>query len=208
MFDFMLAVEALLWLQIWGGTFYLASKVLFLGGEYSRGRRQTWRATSWVVYLLGLPAWVVLLAHEHAWIVAGVELGGAPSMIMGLVIAIRGNDEEPDWLRILAYLGVALGLCFTAYDYFTSGNLMAADRLLEVLVAVGFLFGTFKLADDDSISGYRWFMLMNFSNGVLMYQKGLMWLVLQQALSFVAVVWAYQIQKRRKKYSGTWAEVI
>ena len=72
-------------LQIWGGAFYLLNKIFFSRAERDNAisRRRLWRIRSWVVYLVGLPAWVIVFISEHNWIAAGVESGGAPAMIMG-----------------------------------------------------------------------------------------------------------------------------
>jgi hypothetical protein len=76
-------------LQIWGGLFYLLNKIFFSQAERSKTtmRRRVWRIRSWIVYLAGLPAWIIVFTSEHNWIAAGVESGGAPAIIVGLIIS-------------------------------------------------------------------------------------------------------------------------
>ena len=106
-------------LQIWGGLFYLLKKVFFSQAERSKtvDDRKIWRIRSWIVYLTGLPAWVVVFISEHNWIAAGVESGGAPAMLIGLIIAWRGHGAEPKWLDSIAKLSVLVGLVLSVYEF-------------------------------------------------------------------------------------------
>jgi len=75
-------------LQAWGGGFYLLNKICFAlaAGRGGAGRRRL-RFGGWLVYLLGVPAWVILLIDHQNWIAASIEAGGVPSMILGLLAA-------------------------------------------------------------------------------------------------------------------------
>jgi len=65
-------------LQIWAGIFYLFNKIFFSQAERSKNNnlKRNWRIWSWVVYLIGLPAWVIIFVTEHNWIAAAIETGG------------------------------------------------------------------------------------------------------------------------------------
>ena len=106
-------------LQIWGGLFYLLNKVFFSQAERSKTvhGRKIWRIRSWLVYLAGLPAWVVVFISEHNWIAAGVESGGAPAMLIGLIIAWRGHGTEPKSLNGLAKFSVLAGFILSVYEF-------------------------------------------------------------------------------------------
>ncbi len=85
-----------LFFQIWGGVFYLLNKIFFSISERkgNEERKRKWKIAAWSVYLIGLPGWLYILTSSKAWIVASVELCGAPSMIVGLAAAIKGNEQN------------------------------------------------------------------------------------------------------------------
>ncbi len=83
--------------QIWGGVGYLLNKVCFSRAERSESikERRAWLVRSWIVYLSGLPAWIIVFISERNWIAAGVESGGVPAMVGGLIIAPCGQGIIP-----------------------------------------------------------------------------------------------------------------
>src|SRR3954470_14263929 len=93
--------ELLQWL---GGVFFLLNKVFFSVAEHVQvsGRdaaARRWRIAAWAIYLCGLPPWIIIFVLSHNWIAASLEAGGAPAMLLGLVIAIRGKTvAAPGWL--------------------------------------------------------------------------------------------------------------
>ena len=189
-------------LQIWGGIFYLLNKVFFSQAERSGANngRKLWRIRSWIVYLTGLPAWVVVFISEHNWIAAGVESGGAPAMVVGLLIARRGQGTEPKWLDSLAKLSILFGLALSIYDF---GGINSLSQIFELGIAAGFLMGTFMMAKDNA-QGYLWLILGNVSCASLMGIEGYFILMTQQLVSLAFVTDA--ILTRRKKHifkSGT-----
>ncbi|WP_320169403.1 hypothetical protein [Maridesulfovibrio sp.] len=181
-------------LQIWGGLFYLLNKFFFSRAERSSKEfnRKSWRIRSWVVYLAGLPAWIIVFVSEHNWIAASVESGGAPAMISGLIIAWRGHGAEPKWLNILAKASVAVGLGISLYEY---GGLTDTTQLLELGIAAGFLLGTYMMAQDDQ-QGYLWLMLGNVSCAALMGLQGFYILMAQQLISLIFVIDAFLIRRK------------
>ncbi len=185
-------------LQIWGGGFYLLNKIFFSQAERSKDDvKQKWLVRSWAVYLIGLPAWLVIFVLERNWIVFAVEAGGATGMVLGLMIAKQGIGNEPKWLDYITRVAVVMGIGVSLYDF---GGITTINQVLELGTIVGFLFGTYLLAKQKA-SGYLWFILMNGSMGTLLAVQNYFWLVLQQALSLIFVLDAYRMNKRNKAHS-------
>ena len=182
-------------LQIWGGMFYLLNKVFFSRSERSSNKfkKKNWRIRAWIVYLLGLPAWVTIFVLERNWIAAAIEAGGAPAMIIGLSIAIRGQGHELRWLDTLAKIMISIGLALSLYDF---GGITTLNQVLELGIAVGFLVGTYMLAKEKA-QGYFWFMGMNISTAVLMGIQNYPFLMVQQLISLGFVLDAYFVQRAR-----------
>lgn len=194
--------ELSLALQIWGGVLYLLNKIFFSFKERTTGEvSRKWRITAWAVYIAGLPAWLIILAYENNWMVTFVEAGGAPSMFLGLVIALRGLDKRPSERRerlegtldAVAVGAAVVGVFFSLYHF---GGMKELSQWAELGVTVGFLVGTYRLAHDH-LDGYLWFFLMNASAGALVTMQGYYLLGVQQALSLVFVVDAYVMKRRR-----------
>lgn len=183
-----------IWLQIWGGTFYLLNKICFSRAERNTTMRgkQIWQIRSWIVYLTGLPAWLVVFAMEDNWIAAAVESGGAPAMLTGLMIALRGKGAEPKWLDHISQTAVISGLAFSFYEF---GGIKTITQFLELGIATGFLMGTYLMA-KDSIQGYFWLMLGNITCAAIMGIQGYYVLMVQQILSLVFVTDAYVNRKK------------
>lgn len=184
-------------LQWLGGGFYLLNKIfLWISERVSREegrnpRYRRWRTASWVVYLVGLPAWLLIFVGKRNWIAAGVEFSGAPSMLLGLVTALRDNPHAaPRWLDRLALASVPLGFAYSFYDF---GGLTTLTQWLEIGLVIGFLVGTYQLAKEQP-SGYLWFILMHISCGWLVGIQGYPWLLVQQVVSLGFTLDAYRIQ--------------
>jgi len=187
-------------LQAWAGAFYLLNKIFFSRAERSKEKikQQTWRVWSWRVYLIGLPAWVIIFLSERNWMAAAVEAGGATSMVLGLVIATRGNEKDgPAWLDWIARIAAVFGIAYSLYDF---GGITTVNQTLELGVVVGFLVGTYLLAKQKAY-GYLWFLLMNGSNAGLMWVQDYPWLTLQQLISFGFVLDAYLTHRRTNSKS-------
>ncbi|MBW2634999.1 MAG: hypothetical protein JRE14_12910 [Deltaproteobacteria bacterium] len=172
-------------LQIWGGIFYLLNKICFSRAERSENKktRRIWRIRSWVVYLVGLPAWIIVFVSENNWIVAGVESGGAPAMIIGLIIAQSGHGKEPIWLDYIAKIAMISGFVLSIFEF---GGITTINQTLELGIAAGFLMGTYMMA-KDKIYGYFWLMLGNVSCSALMGIEGFFFLLAQQLISLIFV---------------------
>ncbi len=183
-------------LQIWGGLFYLLNKVFFSQAERSKtiNGRKIWRIRSWIVYLAGLPAWVVVFISEHNWIAAGVESGGAPAMLVGLIIALRGHGAEPKWLDSISKISVLVGLALSVYEF---GGIKNLSQLLELGIAAGFLMGTYMMAKDNA-QGYLWLMLGNVSCASLMGIEGYFIFMTQQLVSLAFVTDAFLTRRKKR----------
>jgi hypothetical protein len=186
-------------LQWLGGGFYLLNKVFLSLSERARTRglpetARRWRIASWAIYLFGLPPWVIIFLGQRNWIAASVEASGAPAMLLGLVLAVRGTDKSPPrWLDWTALACVPLGFSYSLYDF---GGLNTLRQWLEIGLVAGFLVGTYQLA-KFRLNGYLWYVLMHVCCGWLMGIQGYPWLLLQQVVSLVFIVYAYRMKKRR-----------
>jgi hypothetical protein len=152
-----------------------------------------WQIRMWIVYLLGLPAWVVIFCYEHNWMAASVEAGGAPAMVLGLIVAFRGSGQAPRWLDYLAVAATAFGISYSVWDF---GGITTLNQVFELGVVAGFLLGTYLLAKKRA-SGCLWFAVMNISNALLMGYQQYYWLCVQQIVSLYFVSDAYVMYRRR-----------
>jgi hypothetical protein len=130
---------------------------------------------------------------EHNWIAAGVESGGAPAMLVGLIIAWRGHGAEPKWLDGIAKLSVLLGLVLSIYEF---GGIKNLSQFLELGIAAGFLMGTYMMAKDNA-QGYLWLMLGNVSCVSLMGLEGFFILMIQQSVSLAFVIDAFLVRRNK-----------
>ena len=181
-----------LFLQIWGGSFYLANKICFSIAEgCSPLVKQRLRLIGWIVYILGVPPWVSILIIKHNWIAASIETGGLPSMFFGLYMAAGYSEKRHKGFNSIAtfstYAFIILGTVYSIYDY---GGLKSLVQFLETGVMIGFLLGSYLLAKKN-ISGWLFFILMNVSMGILMFLQQKSILVLQQGVSLCFVVYGY-----------------
>ncbi len=142
------------------------------------------------MFLLGLPCWLIILTNERNWILAGLELTGGLSMILGILTST--NRTPPRWLEYLIFILIPLGLGYSIYDF---GGITNLNQLLEILSSFGFLIGTYLLAKDNSI-GYIMYLVMHLATSILLLRQNYFWLTVQQLLSLVFVFDA--IAQRRK----------
>lgn len=184
-------------LQIFGGVFYLLQKILLWQAERTESPEQqrSKRIWSWIVYLIGLPPIVALLWIKDDLIVAAVEAGGGPAMVMGLIAEIK-NDKKvpPAWLDWIARIAVVVGLVLSWNAF---GGLTTLTQALELMLAAGFLIGTYLLAAKRYAAGYAFFFLMNFSCGTLMFIQELYFMAIQQVCSIYFIVAAYNLRRRK-----------
>lgn len=179
-------------LQAWGGGFYLLNKLLFALAEgRTSSTQRRFRVAGWLVYLLGVPAWVMILVGKHDWIAASIEAGGVPAMLYGLLNAYQVTGPPHQALRRAAsfstYAALGIGLSYSLYDY---GGITAVSQLLEMGVMVGFLLGSYLLAQKN-LYGWLLFVLMNVSMASLMFTQHKPLLAAQQLLSLSFVLYGF-----------------
>lgn len=181
-------------LQTWGGGFYLLNKI-FLAlaeGKEQNARRQL-KIAGWLIYILGVPAWVIILGSKHDWIAASIEAGGLPSMLFGL-FTVYQNAEFPHKIfdlttTFFTYGFLIIGVFYSLYDY---GGITSAFQLLEIGVMVGFLIGSYLLAKSN-LYGWVFFMLMNGSMASLMLMQNKPLLTVQQVISLCFVIYGFAV---------------
>ena len=179
-------------LQIWGGSAYLANKILFAVAE-GRGQqlKRKLKIYGWILYLLGVPAWVIILLGDQNWIAASIEAGGVPSMLLGLYTVYQNSPSPNNLLDRIAssvtYGAIMLGVSYSLIDY---GGITAFSQLLEIGVMIGFLLGSYQLAKNRR-SGWLFFMLMNGSMATLMIMQQKPLLAIQQVVSLSFVIYGF-----------------
>lgn len=186
-----------LFLQAWGGGFYLLNKILFAFAEGQPAKRKrSLKSLGWIVYIGGVPAWVIILVGKHDWIAAAIEAGGVPAMLFGLFNVYRSvttPDRTLDRIvSLITYTTLVLGVAFSLHDY---GGLTSGSQLLEIGVMIGFLAGSYLLAKNNAI-GWLFFMLMNGSMASLMLLQHKPLLALQQCLSLCFVIYGFRVTRR------------
>ncbi|MDR2394379.1 MAG: multidrug transporter [Treponema sp.] len=187
-----------IFLQVWGGVAYLLAKI-FLSQAEGLQEDRTWRLMGWAVYLIGLPAWVIVLASKQNWIASAIEAGGAPALVLGLVTAWKRLDQIPRWLdwfvKGITYLMIVFGIAYSMY-YFK--GITTLSQMLEIGVTFGFLLGTYLLAKKNP-AGWLLFAQMLICMALLMYLQDNMMLCVQQILSLVFVINGFIRAFRKQK---------
>lgn len=188
-----------LFLQTWGGAFYLLNKILFsLAEGKNRKTKRHLKIAGWGVYLAGVPAWVIILISKHDWIAASIEAGGVPSILFGLYTVYQDeyspNKTFDAVASIFTYFFIFFGVGYSVYDY---GGVTSLSQVLEIGVMVGFLMGSYLLAKSNAI-GWLLFMLMNGSMATLMRIQEKPLLSAQQVISFCFVVYGFTVSIKSK----------
>jgi hypothetical protein len=101
------------------GRIILSSQQSFFSraerSKNSQGKQKS-RFWAWAFYLIGVPAWVIVLVSGRNWIAAAIETGGAPAVLVGPINARRGQGHAALWLDHFAKLALAIGLGLSLYD--------------------------------------------------------------------------------------------
>lgn len=181
-----------LFLQIWGGSFYLANKILLATAEgRTKKNKRLLKLWGWWIYILGVPAWVIVLAAKQNWIAASIEAGGVPSMLLGLYCVYEQSKTTPARLglfaKLVTYAAISLGV---GYSVYINGGINSTTQLLEIGVMVGFLLGSYLLALNH-LTGWLFFVLMNGSMAALMFIQDKPILSIQQLCSLCFVVYGF-----------------
>lgn len=186
--------------QIWGGGFYLANKILlaFAEGKSQKPKRAL-KLAGWLIYILGVPAWVIVLVSKQNWIAASIEVGGVPSMLLGFYSVYKRSEVTPKRLDLFAKsvtcVFLALGVGYSVQEY---GGINSATQLLEIGVMVGFLLGSYFLALNRAF-GWLFFALMNGSMATLMFIQNKPILSIQQLFSLCFVLYGFLVAIKQTK---------
>jgi hypothetical protein len=190
-----------LFLQIWGGGFYLSNKILLAIAEgRPKKSKRLLKLAGWLIYILGVPAWVIILISKQNWIAASIEVGGVPSMLFGLYNVYKKKEVSSKRFDIIAlsvtYASLALGVSYSMLEY---GGINSITQLLEIGVMIGFLLGSYFLA-KNRFFGWLLFMLMNGSMATLMFIQNKPILSIQQLFSLCFVIYGFTlaIKSQRK----------
>ena len=187
-----------LFLQIWGGIGYLSSKVFIVRAEFLLNGRNC-RLIGWIVYILALPAWVILFISRQNWIAAAVEVAGIPSLILGIVITWKQNNNPNkyiDWsIRVFTGITILLGIIFSIYTF---GGVKKFSQVLELIIIFGILVSTYLLARRNP---YAWLTYTSghISTGILMYIQNKPMLFVQQMLSIIPAIIGFRICIKKAK---------
>ncbi|MFC3025104.1 hypothetical protein ACFODT_14960 [Vibrio zhugei] len=187
-------------LQLWGGLFYLVNKILFAIAEVQRSsqRQRRLKIVGWSIYILGVPPWVMILVGHDNWIAASIETGGIPAMAFGLYVLIKQDVVHSFYDRLtslITYCFIILGVGYSFYEY---GGITSINQWLELGVMVGFLLGGYLLA-KARIGGWLCFAVMNLSMGTLMLIQGKPILAIQQTASLCFVLFGLVSMYRNQK---------
>lgn len=191
-------------LQIWGGGFYFLNKVFFVFAEGKpQALKRKFRVIGWSIYILGVPAWAIILVSKHNWIAASMELGGVPAMIFGLYNAYH-NVTRPKKsfdlvTSIVTYAMLVFGISYSFYDY---GGILSISQFLEIGTTAGFLVGSYLLAKKNS-KGWMFFILMNGCMASLMFLHQKPFLVIQQLASLCFVVYGFSAARKSAPIRST-----
>ena len=185
-----------LFLELWGGAFYLLNKIFFCCLERTRSehRKLVYHKLAWISYIVGVPPWVFVLALERNWIAAAVESGGIPSMIMGLLAYSKQKQKG----RALDHFSKIATLAGVAISFYDIGGLFGFIQIVEILLAMGFLLGTYFSA-KGSVVGYYWLAFANLCCAYLTWIQGYAFLAGQQLISILFILDAILIRVKRSR---------
>ena len=186
--------------QLWGGSCYLANKILFALSEGKQGPsyRKT-RSLGWAVYIFGVPPWVFILVQNENWIAASIEVGGLPAMCLGLYLSWYEHKKPPKQVyhlvTALTYASLLLGISNSLYVH---NGLSSVSQMLEIGVMFGFLLSGYYIAKGNAC-GWLYFMLGNVNMAILMGMQGAFVLMAQQLISLCFVFYGYSKSKSHRR---------
>jgi hypothetical protein len=174
-------------LQYWGGAGYFLAKVLLVRAEFVEKNRNL-RLVGWFVYLMGLPAWVILLAGRQNWIAAAIETAGVPAILLGIVMTWKQKNnpnEIIDWsIKIFTCLMIIIGV---SYSIYTFNGIKTFSQILEIIIIFGYLVSNYLLAKRNPFA-WLMFTVGLISMSILMYIQDKPILCIQQLISLIPAV--------------------
>jgi len=174
-------------LQYWGGAGYFLAKVLLVRAEFVENNKNL-RLVGWFVYLMGLPAWVILLAGRQNWIAAAIETAGVPAILLGIVMTWKQSNnpnKTVDWsIRIFTFLMIKIGVLYSIYTF---NGIRTFSQILEIIIIFGYLVSNYLLAKRNPFA-WLMFMVGLISMSILMYIQDKPILCIQQLISLIPAV--------------------
>ncbi|MCL1959346.1 MAG: multidrug transporter [Spirochaetes bacterium] len=174
-------------LQYWGGIGYFLAKVLLVRAEFIEKNRNL-RLVGWFVYLMGLPAWVILLASRQNWIAAAIETAGVPAILLGIVMTWKQNNNPNkiiDWgIRVFTCFMIIIGVLYSIYTF---NGIRTISQILEIIIIFGYLVSNYLLAKRNPFA-WLMFMVGLISMSILMYIQDKPILCIQQLISLIPAV--------------------
>jgi hypothetical protein len=187
-------------LQWWGGICYLLSKIFIVRSEILENGRNS-RLIGWFAYLAGMPAWIILLLSKQSWIASAVEIAGFPSVILGIVLTWKQNNNPNKYadgsIRVFIALVILLGVVSSIYTF---GGIRTFSQVLEILIIFGILISNYLLARKNPF-GWLTFTLGLTSTSMLMYIQDKMVLCIQQLVSLIPVIIGFIVCMKKAKKS-------
>jgi hypothetical protein len=165
-------------IQLWGGIFYITAKILL---SYSEGKMNyKFRLYGWIIFIIGLPAHIMIFILNGNWIALAAEASGGLSIILGIIYIKKKIPRLVDnFIKTFTFVIITIGIIYSIYKFRS-----IATFLLEIGVMTGFLIGTYLLAKKN-FNGWLWFMLMSLSTGIIMIMsKGKLIMVFYNVVSF------------------------
>jgi hypothetical protein len=185
-------------LQFWGGIGYFLAKILLVRAEFLEKDRNL-RLIGWFLYLLGLPAWVILLVSKQNWIAASIETAGVPAIILGIVITWKQNNNPNkiiDWsIRIFTCVMIIFGVSYSVYTF---NGIRTFSQILEIIIIFGYLVSNYLLAKRNPFACLM-FMVGLISMSILMYIQDKPILTIQQLISLIPAIIGFIKNMNQKK---------
>jgi hypothetical protein len=188
-------------LQWWGGIGYLLSKIFIVRSEFLKSGRNS-RLIGWFAYLVGMPAWIILLLSRQNWIASAVEIAGIPSVILGIVLTWKQNNNPNKYIdgsiRVFIALVILLGVVSSIYTF---GGIKTFSQVLEILIIFGILLSNYLLAKKNPF-GWLTFTLGLTSTSILMYIQNKPILCIQQLVSLIPVIIGFVVCMKKAKINA------
>jgi len=183
-------------LQIWGGLGYLLAKIFLAFSEGMENGRKL-RIIGWFSYLIGIPAWVILLVKNNDWVIASNDIGSIPSMILGIIIAWKQNGQVNNryekFVKFFTIFMIISGITYSIYHFH---GITTLSQVLEIIVIIGFLGGSYLLAKNNP-KGWLLFSIMCISIIFLMLIQDKLLLAILQGIAFFVTIMGFFRAKRK-----------
>ena len=195
----MLDIDLLL--QIWGGLGYLLAKIFLAISEGMENGRKL-RIIGWFSYLIGIPAWVILLVNNNDWVIAANDIGSIPSMILGIIIAWKPNSKVNNkYEKFVKFFTIFMIISGIAYSIYHFHGITTISQVLEIIVIIGFLGGSYLLAKNNP-NGWLLFSIMCISIIFLMFIQDKILLSILQGIAFITTITGYIRAKQKARHNN------